>query len=78
MAKEHAVQAAQDGLPLMGIRGEVVDVELLPVARVLIKLRDGRTVTVDRWLAVKLRTLLQQRFPRRFVIAQRVLETEMS
>ena len=67
MAKEHAIQAAQHDLPSMGVCGEVVDVELLPVARVLIKLRDGRAVTVDRWLAVKLRTLLQQRFPRRFV-----------
>lgn len=65
MAKEHAIQAAQQDLPETGVQGEVVDVELLRVGRVLVKLRDGRNVTVDRWLAVKLRTLLQQRFPRR-------------
>lgn len=65
MAKEHAIQAAQQDLSVTGVQGEVVDVELLRVGRVLVKLRDGRNVTVDRWLAVKLRTLLQQRFPRR-------------
>lgn len=64
MAKQHAIRAAQRDLPLMGIAGEVVDVELLPVARVLVKFRDGRSVAVDRWMAVKLRTLLQQRYPR--------------
>lgn len=35
MAKEHAVRAAQHDLPSMGVCGEVVDVELLPVARAM-------------------------------------------
>jgi len=65
VAKEHAIQAAQHDLPLMGVRGEVIDVELRRVGRVLVRMRDGGSVTVDRWMAVKLRTLLQQRFPRR-------------
>ena len=64
VAKTHAIEAAQQDLPLTGVQGEVVDVELLRVGRVLVTLRDGRSIAVDRWLAVKLRTLLQQRFPR--------------
>ena len=49
MAKEHAIEAAQHDLPLMGVRGEVIDVELRRVGRVLVRLRDGGSVTVDRW-----------------------------
>ena len=64
MAKEHAIQAAQEELSTLGIRGEVVDVRLIRVGRVLVALRDGRSITVDRWAAAKLRTLLQHRYPR--------------
>ena len=64
VAKQHAICAAQEDLALFGIEGEVVDVELRPVGRVMVHLRDGSGFTVDRWMAVKLRTLLQQRYPR--------------
>lgn len=64
MAKEHAIQAAQEELSSLGIREEVVDVQLVRVGRVLVVLKDGRSITVDRWTAAKLRTVLQHRFPR--------------
>jgi hypothetical protein len=64
VAKEHAIQAAQYQLALEGVDAEVVDVELLPVGRVVVRLRDGTKLTVDRWVAVKLRTLMKRRWPR--------------
>lgn len=64
MAKHHAIRAAQEDLALLGLGGKVIDVELRPVGRVIVRLRDGTNLTVDRWMAVKLRTLLQHRYPR--------------
>lgn len=49
---------------MLGLEGEVVDVELRPVGRVIVRLRDGTSLIVDKWMAVKLKTLLQQRYPR--------------
>ncbi len=69
MAKTHAIRAAQEAMRSLGYGADVADVDLAPVGRVVVTFRDGTTVTLDRWLAVKIRTLLKRRWPRsRFLV----------
>jgi hypothetical protein len=61
MAQKHAIQAAQEELPVIGRSGLVVDVQRQRFDA-LIVLHDGRTITVGGWLAVKLRKMLRTRY----------------
>jgi hypothetical protein len=63
MAKQHAVQAAQEELSSLGVDGTVVDVRREYRSAVIV-LDDGREITVTSWTAVKLLKMLKANYPR--------------
>jgi hypothetical protein len=62
VSKEHAIKGAQEELSLLGAKGGlVVDVQRSG-HDVLIILNDGKSITADGLVAVKLRKMLKRRY----------------
>ena len=65
MAKKHAIQAAQEELPGLGFRGTVIDVyRPSQRTRAVIVLSDGKEVTVNGRVAIKLSAMLRSNYLR--------------
>ena len=70
MSKEHAIKGAQEELQFLGRNGVVVDVQ--PRGHdILIVLNDGKSVTADGLVAVKLRKMLRSRYQSPWTPAKR-------
>ena len=65
MSKQHAIQAAQDELPGLGLKGTVIDVyRPAQRTRAVIVLSDGKEVSVEGHVAIKLSAMLRSNYLR--------------
>lgn len=65
MAKEHAILAAQEELPRLGVQGTVIDVyRPSQRTRAVIVLSDGKEVMVRGRVAIKLSAMLRSNYLR--------------
>ena len=65
MSKEHAIQAAQQELPSLGLNGTVIDVyRPAQRTRAVIVLSDGKEIPVSGHVAIKLSAMLRSNYLR--------------